>query len=268
MALGEKGGMDINMSIKIILSGCTGAMGRALIEALKDDNEITIVAGICNSLNTEFEFPVYNKFSDIKEEADMIIDFSSKYLLNDILEYADRNSMKLVLATTGYSNYDEEKIFCMSRKVAVFRSSNMSIGVNLIIKVIEYATKLLSKSYDIEIIESHGNKKIDAPSGTAKMILSTIQNNINYNPNIVYNREGVLSKRKKTDIGIHSIRGGSILGNHTVMFVGDEDIIKIEHITLSKKIFAKGAVNAAKFIADKSKGYYNVDDLVNISSGR
>jgi len=258
--------MGIDMSIKIILSGCTGAMGRALLEALKEDNEILVVAGICNSLNTDFEFPVYNKFSDINEEADIIIDFSSKYLLNDILEYADRKNIKLVLATTGYSSYDEEKIFCMSRKVAVFRSSNMAYGVNSIIKIIEYATKLLNKSYDIEIIESHGNKKIDAPSGTAKMILSSVKNNINFNPNIVYNREGVLNGRKKTDIGIHSIRGGSLLGNHEVMFIGDGDVIKIEHITLSKKIFAKGAIEAAKFIADKNKGYYNVDDLVNISS--
>lgn len=255
------------MSIKIILSGCTGAMGRALLEALEDDNEIIVVAGISNSLNTELEFPVYNQFSDIKEEADMIIDFSSKYLLNDLLEYADKKSLKLVLATTGYSSYDEEKIFCMSRKVAVFRSSNMSIGVNSVIKIIEYATKLLSKNYDIEIIESHGYKKIDAPSGTAKMILSSIKNNISYNPNIIYNREGVLNVRKKSDVGIHSIRGGGLLGNHEVMFVGDGDIIKIEHITLSKKIFANGAINAAKFIIDKNKGYFNVDDLVNITSG-
>lgn len=251
------------MSIKVILSGCTGAMGRVLIEALKEENEIIVVAGICSSSCTEFEFPVYNKFTDIKEDADIIIDFSSKYLLNDILEYADRKNIKLVLASTGYSSYDEEKIFCMSRKVAVFRSSNMSYGVNSIIKIIENATKLLYKDYDIEIIESHGRKKIDAPSGTAKMILNSIKNNINYNPNEVYNREGVLNGRKKTDIGIHSIRGGSLQGNHTVMFVGDGDIIKIEHVTLSKKIFAIGAINAAKFIANKNKGYYNVDDLVN-----
>ena len=250
------------MSIKIILSGCTGAMGRVLLEALEAESDLTVVAGICSSSDKNFDFPVYNRFCDVVEEADMIIDFSNKYLLNDILEYADRKNLKLVLASTGYSSYDEEKIFCMSRKVAVFRSSNMAYGVNSMIKLIEYAAKLFAKDYDIEIIEEHGGKKIDAPSGTAKMILNSIKNNIDYNPDIIYNREGVLNGRKSSDIGIHSIRGGGLLGNHTVMFVGDGDIIKIEHNTLSKKIFAKGAINAAKFIADKTKGYFNVDDLV------
>lgn len=255
------------MSIKIILSGCSGAMGRTMLEAIKSEPDIVVVAGICNSKNLNFDFPVYNKFTDIKEDADLIIDFSSKYLLNEILDYADRKSLNLVLATTGYSNYDEEKIFGISRKIAVFRSSNMSYGVNIVLKIMEYATKLLEKNYDIEIIESHSSKKIDAPSGTAKMILSTIKNNISYTANIVYDREGLLSGRKKSDIGVHSVRGGSLLGNHSVMFIGAGDVIKIEHTTLSKQIFADGAIKAAKFISDKKKGYYNVDDLVNLLGG-
>lgn len=249
------------MKIKIILSGCTGSMGKAIIEALKKEDNLEIVSGICTSEDVKLDFPVYNRFYNITEEADMIIDFSNKYLLDDILEYADMKNLKLVLASTGYSKYDEEKIFAMSKKVAVFRSSNMSYGVHLMIKLTEYAVKLLGKNYEIEIVEEHGGKKIDAPSGTTKMILSSIRNNVDYNPDTIYNREGVLNGRKKTDIGVHSIRGGGLLGNHTVMFVGDGDIIKIEHNTLSKEIYAKGAINAAKFIADKSKGYFKFDDL-------
>jgi len=250
------------MITKIILSGCTGAMGKAIIDALKNESDLKIVAGICNSVDVKLDFPVYNRFSNIVEEADMIIDFSNKYLLEDILEYADRKNLKLILASTGYSSYDEEKIFAMSKKIAIFRSSNMSYGVHLMIKLTEYAVKLLGKDYEIEIIEEHGGKKIDAPSGTVKMILGSIKNNVDYNPEMIYNREGVLNGRKKTDIGIHSIRGGGLIGNHTVMFVGDGDIIKIEHNTLSKEIYAKGAINAAKFIVDKKKGYFKFDDLV------
>ena len=250
------------MITKIILSGCTGAMGKVIINALKSENSLRIVAGVSNSVDVNLDFPVYNKFSNILEEADMIIDFSSKYLLDDILEYADRKNLKLVLASTGYSGYDEEKIFAMSKKIAIFRSSNMSYGVYLMLKLTEYAVKLLGKDYEIEIIEEHGGKKIDAPSGTVKMILSTIKNNVDYNPDTIYNREGVLNGRKKTDIGIHSIRGGGLIANHTVMFVGDGDVIKIEHNTLSKEIYAKGAINAAKFIIDKKKGYFKFDDLV------
>lgn len=130
------------------------------------------------------------------------------------------------------------------------------------IKLTEYAVKLLGNDYEIEIIEEHGGKKIDAPSGTVKMLLSSIKNNVDYNPNIIFNREGVLNGRKKTDIGIHSIRGGRLKANHTVMFIGDGDVIKIEHNTLSKDIYAKGAINAAKFIVDKKKGYFKFDDLV------
>jgi 4-hydroxy-tetrahydrodipicolinate reductase len=250
------------MIAKIILSGCTGAMGKVIIDALKNENSLKIVAGISNSTDARLDFPVYNRFSNIVEEADMIIDFSSKYLLDDILEYADRKNLKLVLASTGYSGYDEEKIFAMSKKIAIFRSSNMSYGVNLMIKLTEYAVKLLGNDYEIEIIEEHSGNKLDAPSGTVKMLLSSIKNNVDYNPNIIYNREGVLNGRKKTDIGIHSIRGGRLKGNHTVMFIGDGDVIKIEHNTLSKEIYAKGAINAARFIVDKKKGYFKFDDLV------
>ncbi len=250
------------MITKLILSGCTGAMGKVIIKALKNEHNFKIVAGISNTIDLNLDFPVYNKFSNILEEADMIIDFSNKYLLDDILEYADRKNLKLVLASTGYSNYDEEKIFAMSKKIAIFRSSNMSYGVHLTLKLIEYAVKLLGNDYEIEILEEHGGKKIDAPSGTVKMILSSIKNNVDYTPDIIYNREGLLNGRKNTDIGIHSIRGGGLIANHTIMFIGEGDVIKIEHNTLSKEIYAKGAINAAKFIADKKKGYYKFEDLV------
>lgn len=250
------------MITKLILSGCTGAMGKVIIDALKYESSLKIVAGISTSVDVKFDFPVYNRFSNIVEEADMIIDFSNKYLLDDILEFADRKNLKLVLASTGYSGYDEEKIFALSKKIAIFRSSNMSYGVHLMLKLTEYAVKLFGKDYEIELIEEHGGKKIDAPSGTVKMILNSIKNNVDYNPNIIYNREGILNGRKKTDIGIHSIRGGGLIANHIVMFVGDGDVIKIEHNTLSKEIYAKGAINAAKFIVDKKKGYYKFEDLV------
>lgn len=248
--------------INVILSGCSGDMGKVLIESIKNDNAIKIVAGICNTTDIYFNFPVYNCFSHIRESADIIIDFSSKYLLDDLLEYADRHNLGLVIATTGYSNYDEEKIYAMSRKVPVFRSANMSYGVNSLLRILEYAVTLLKNNYDIEIVESHSGKKIDAPSGTAKMMLNTIKQNVPYKTNVVFEREGVLNGRKNSDIGVHSIRGGNILGEHTVIFAGEGDIIKLEHIALSKKIYADGAIKAAKFISTKKKGYYNINDLV------
>ncbi|QSX05128.1 4-hydroxy-tetrahydrodipicolinate reductase [Sedimentibacter sp. zth1] len=254
------------MNISVILSGCTGTMGQELVNYIKTISDINIVAGVCRNKSkySNSSFPLYDNFLSIKEKANVIIDFSNRCLIDDILNYGIKNKIGLVLATTGYSMEEEEKIFEFSKKIPVFRSSNLSVGVSLTLNILEYAVKLLSSNYDIEIIESHGNKKVDAPSGTAKMIKKVIENNINYNPNYIYNRN-VIATRKNSDIGIHSIRAGNMLGNHLAIFAGEGDVIKVEHITLSKKIFAEGAISAVRLIQGKHNGYFIVDDLLDRS---
>lgn len=250
------------MNLKIVLSGCNGSMGKEIVNYINNCIDIKIVGGISRNNNKKYKFPVYNNFTDIKLKPDIIIDFSHKYVLNFLLKYAIDKKIGLVLATTGYSSSEEEKVYKASKIIPIFRGVNLSLGVNKFLYIIERAVKLLSSEYDIEIVESHSNKKVDAPSGTAKLIYNCIKNNLYYNPNIIYSREGVENTRDKKDIGVHSIRGGSICGEHTVIFAGTNDVIKVQHISSSKIAFVKTAIEAAKFIATKNNGYYIVDDLL------
>lgn len=251
------------MNLKVVISGCNGSMGKEIINYTKNCKDIRIVGGISRSNYIKYNFPVYNNFNNIKTTPDIIIDFSHKSVLNFLLRYAIDKKVGLVLATTGYSSSEEEKIYKASKIIPIFRGVNLSLGVNKFIYIIEKAVKLLSNEYDIEIVESHSNKKVDAPSGTAKLIYNCIKDNLYYNPNIIYSREGVGNTRDKKDIGIHSIRGGSICGEHTVIFAGTNDVIKVQHISSSKIAFVKTAIKAAKFISTKNNGYYIVDDLLN-----
>lgn len=252
------------MILKIIVSGCNGSIGREIINYTKNNKDIRIVGGISRSNKLSYKFPVYNDFNDIKIKPDVIIDFSHKSLLNILLKYAVERKVGLVLATTGYNSSEEEKIYKASKVIPIFRGVNLSMGVNKFIYIIEKAVKLLSSEYDIEIVESHSNRKVDAPSGTAKLIYNCIKNNLFYNPNLVYSREGVRNTRDKREIGIHSIRGGSICGEHTVIFAGANDVIKVQHISSSKIAFVKTAIMAAKFLTKKNNGYYIIDDLLKI----
>ena len=238
--------------LKVVISGCNGAMGRALTEVISSIEDVSIVAGIDKKINAyENEYPVYESPLLLKEECDVIIDFSNPSNLNELLQYGVINNVGLVIATTGFNKEEENKIKEASINTRIFKSSNMSLGINVLINLAKQATNVLGETFDIEIIEKHHNKKVDAPSGTAKMIANAINDELNNSMEFNYGREGNDSKRKDNEIGIHAIRGGTIPGEHTVVFAGLDEVIDIKHLALSKKVFAKGAVEAAKYIADK-----------------
>lgn len=249
--------------IKIGISGCNGAMGRVLTETANQLDDITIVFGIDRNpelYNTEY--PVYESGLKADKDCDIIIDFSHPSNLEDILKFCIQHKAGLVLATTGISINQETRIKEVSNHIPIFKSSNTSLGVNLIIDLVKKAAGILSEDFDIEIIEKHHNKKIDAPSGTAYMIANAINEELNNS--LVYNlgRSGSSSKREKNELGIHALRGGTIPGEHTVIFAGMDEIIEIKHSALSKKIFAEGAIKAAKYIKNKEPGLYSMKDLI------
>ena len=250
--------------IKIVVSGCNGAMGRMLTEVIEATEDTEIVAGIDRNLNVcDNKYPVYELPSLIKEQCDVIIDFSNPSNISSLIEYAVNNNIALVIATTGFNDDEENKIKEASKYTRIFKSSNMSLGVNVLINLVKQATSVLGDTFDIEIIEKHHNKKVDAPSGTAKMIANSINTELNNSMEFNYGRQGTDAKRKSNEIGIHAVRGGTISGEHTVLFAGLDEVIEIKHMALSKRIFAQGAVEAAKYVLDKENGLYDMDNLIN-----
>ncbi|OPJ56419.1 4-hydroxy-tetrahydrodipicolinate reductase [Alkalithermobacter paradoxus] len=248
--------------INVALNGCLGKMGMVLINSISRDPDFNLVAGIDKKTDISLSFPVYNNPLDIKEKVDVIIDFSRPESLNDLLSYAKNSKTALVIATTGYSNEELDDILKASKDIPIFHSSNMSIGVNLILDLVKIATKALS-GFDIEIIEKHHNKKVDAPSGTALMIANEIKSALNDECEFNYGRYGKDAKRNESEIGIHAVRGGTIVGEHSTIFAGPDEIVEINHMALSKEVFAEGAKKAAKFIVTKQAGYYNMKNMIN-----
>jgi len=250
--------------INVVVSGCNGAMGRVLTKVIDETEDMTIVAGIDKNKDLyKNNYPVYESPLLIKEKCDVIIDFSNTSNLNGLLEYSVNNNIALVIATTGFSKEEEEKIKEVSKQIIIFKSSNMSLGVNLLINLSKQATNTLGNITDIEIIEKHHNKKVDAPSGTAKMIANAINEELDNSMEFNYGRIGTDVKRKENEIGIHAVRGGTITGDHTVIFAGLDEIIEIKHTALSKKVFAQGAIKAAQYILNKENGLYDMNNLIN-----
>jgi len=250
--------------INVVVSGCNGAMGRVLTKVIDETEDMTIVAGIDKNKDLyKNNYPVYESPLLIKEKCDVIIDFSNTSNLNGLLEYSVNNNIALVIATTGFSKEEEEKIKEVSKQIIIFKSSNMSLGVNLLINLSKQATNTLGNITDIEIIEKHHNKKVDAPSGTAKMIANAINEELDNSMEFNYGRIGTDIKRKENEIGIHAVRGGTITGDHTVIFAGLDEIIEIKHTALSKKVFAQGAIKAAQYILNKENGLYDMNNLIN-----
>ena len=247
---------------KIILSGCNGKMGKVITDLVNQKEDCTIVAGV--DLNTESNgYPVFNSFSDITMDADVIIDFSHPSVLNSLLDYAKKCSLPLVLSTTGYTPEQTEQIKDAAKDIPIFFSFNMSLGINLLIELAKKAACILSDNFDIEIIEAHHNQKIDAPSGTAVMISEAIKDSLcDADYYDVFDRHSVREKRNKKEIGVHSIRGGTIVGEHTVMFAGNDEIVSISHSARSKGIFASGAVKAATFMVGKPASIYSMKDMI------
>ncbi|NMP38169.1 MAG: 4-hydroxy-tetrahydrodipicolinate reductase [Clostridiales bacterium] len=247
---------------RIILSGCSGKMGKAITECVATTDDCEIVAGVDIFENSALPYPVFLSFSELNIEADVIIDFSHPSALSSVLKYAVDNSVPAVVATTGLSDEQIAQIHEASQKVAVFRSANMSLGVNLVCELAKTAARVLGEAFDIEIVEMHHNQKLDAPSGTALMIADEIKTVLDDDVYYEYDRHSKREKRSKSEIGIHALRGGTVTGEHEIIFAGHDELVKISHSARSKEIFAQGAVNAAKFICEKSAALYTMKDLV------
>ncbi|MBQ6569571.1 MAG: 4-hydroxy-tetrahydrodipicolinate reductase [Clostridia bacterium] len=248
--------------IRIILSGCNGQMGRKITEVVSARDDCAIVCGVDVVGNARSGYPVVSFFEDITVDADVIIDFSHTCVLSSLLAYATERKIPAVLCTTGYSESQMNEIHEASQHIPVFYSRNMSLGINLLIALAQKAAGILGGSFDIEIVEKHHNQKIDAPSGTALMIADAICKETDTPYNYEYDRHSKRAKRTKEEIGIHSVRGGTIVGEHEVIFAGNNEVITISHSAQSKTVFASGAVNAAKFIVGKEKGLYDMESLV------
>lgn len=249
----------------IILSGCNGKMGRVVTLAVGESVD-KIVGGIDIYDEELSGYPVFSSpalvTKEIIDKADVIIDFSNPGALAGLLEFAVKNSIPAVIATTGLNESQIGLIKNAAKKIPVFFTANMSLGVNLMCELAKKAVKVLGDSFDVEIIEMHHNQKLDAPSGTAIMIADAIKGELDENVKYEYDRHSKREKRSKNEIGIHAVRGGTITGEHEVIFAGHDEIIKISHSARSKELFSTGAINAARFICGKPAGLYNMTDLL------
>lgn len=250
---------------KIIMHGCNGKMGSVISNLCLESKTCKIVAGIDKSQKQLFEYPVYNSPSDCLEQADVIIDFSTASAVEDVLNYAVSRKIPIVICTTGLSSKLLDAIKDASKQIPVLLAANTSVGVNLLINLVKKAVKSLDESFDIEIIEKHHNQKIDAPSGTALAIADAINDVSSVPQEYVYDRHSYRKKRSKNEIGIHSLRGGTIVGEHEVIFAGNDEIIEIKHTAMSKNILGTGAIRAGEFLAKQSSGLYSMDNVLDIS---
>lgn len=248
--------------IRILLCGCNGKMGQVITRIINERDNVEIVAGIDPYQGLNNTYPVYECAKDVSEAVDVIIDFSHPASLEGLLEYAKKTKTPIVISTTGHSEEQKRLINDASKDVAVFFSGNMSLGINLMINLLKKATETLDGLFDIEIIEKHHNQKIDSPSGTALMLADAVNDTLETRCDYEYNREAKREKRSKNEIGIHSVRGGTIVGEHSVIFAGNDEIIEIKHTAMSKEIFAVGSVKAAEFMADKKAGLYTMADVL------
>ena len=249
--------------VRIILNGCNGKMGKVIAKSVLDRDDCTIEAGIdINSYDND-NFEVFSSPLDVTRDADVIIDFSNPNAVEPLLEFALSRKLPIVFCTTGFSKEQVNKIKDASKVIPIFYSRNMSLGINLIIELSKKAVNVLGGDFDIEILERHHNQKLDAPSGTAFMIADEISSVLENNPHYVYDRHSYRKVRNKNEIGIHSVRGGTIVGDHEVMFAGHDEILRIIHSAQSKEIFALGSINAAIFICGKPASLYSMSDLLN-----
>ena len=248
--------------INILLSGANGKMGQAVTRLAEESDQVQISAGF--DINTEQKagFPVYDDLSRVQEPVDVIIDFSHPAMLDNILNYAAEEDIPAVICTTGLTTEQVSRIEYEAQNIPLFFSANMSLGVNLLIDLVCRAAKILENNFDIEIIEKHHNQKLDAPSGTALAIANALADTLSYPAEYVYDRHSVRKKRDKHEIGIHAVRGGTIVGEHDVLFAGTDEVIEIRHAAASNEVLAVGAVRAAMFLKEQKPGLYAMKDLI------
>ena len=248
--------------IKVIITGAYGMMGKNIFSVINNKENIEVVAGVDKFNDGSLPFPVYDKLSNVEEKADVVIDFSNPALLDDLLSYAKETKTALVIGTTGFDEEQKAKIKEASKECPIFFTYNMSLGINLLVNLAKKAVQVLGDDFDIEIIEAHHNQKIDAPSGTALMLADAISEEFDKPKKYEYDRHSKREKRTKDEIGLHAVRGGTIVGEHQIHFAGRDENITLSHSARSKEVFAVGAVNAAIFMAGKENGLYDMSGVI------
>lgn len=249
--------------VRAIMHGCNGKMGQVISGLAKADEQIEIVAGIDRYMGITNDYPVFDSIEKCDVEADVVIDFSNAAAVDALLEYCVEKALPVVLCTTGLSEEQLAKVEEAAGKTAVLKSANMSLGINLLMKLLQDAAKVLGPAgYDIELVEKHHNQKVDAPSGTALALADSINEALDQEYTYVYDRSQVRQKRDQKEIGISAVRGGTIVGDHEVIFAGVDEVIEFKHTAYSKSVFGKGAVEAAKFLAGKPVGRYDMSDVI------
>lgn len=249
--------------IKAIMHGCNGKMGQVITGIVQGDEHIQIVAGVDTYDVQKNDYPVFKTLEECQAEADVIIDFSNAGAVDELLRYCEEKKMPVVLCTTGLSEEQLSEVNRISRSVAVLKSANMSLGVNTLMDLLQSAVKVLAPAgFDIEIVEKHHNQKVDAPSGTALALADSMNEALDHTYAYKLDRSGERRKREKNEIGIQAVRGGNIVGEHEVIFAGTDEVIEFKHTAYSKAVFAKGAVEAAKFLAGKPAGMYDMHDVI------
>ena len=248
---------------KVIMNGCNGKMGQCITEICKNDSEITIVAGIDVYNGIRNDYPVFPSLNACNVKADVIIDFSNAAAVDELLDYCEKKEMPVVLCTTGLSEEQLAKVDQVAQSAAVLKSANMSLGINTLLELLRKAALVFGPAgFDMEIVEKHHNQKVDAPSGTALALADSMNEALDNAYNYKYDRSQERVKRDKYEIGISAVRGGTIVGEHEVIFAGQDEVIEFKHTAYSKAVFAKGAVEAAKFLAGKPAGRYEMSDVI------
>ncbi len=251
------------MATRMLLHGCNGRMGHVIVDLCKDDDRIEVAAGVDAFGENSYDFPVFKSLSECDVDVDVIVDFSNASALDGLLDYCVDKNLPVVLCSTGFSDEQLEKIKDTSAKVAILKSANMSVGINALLKVLkEVAPVFEAAGFDIEIVEKHHNQKVDAPSGTALALADSINASLEEKCEYVFDRSTRRMKRPKSEIGISAVRGGSIVGDHDVIFAGKDEVVTLSHTAYSRAIFGKGAVQAAKFLAGKGPGMYDMSDVL------
>ena len=251
--------------VKVIMHGCNGKMGQVITRLAAADPELAIVAGVDARAQALNDYPVFGDISECDVEADVVIDFSNAAAVDHLLDWCQEKQMPVILCTTGLSGEQLQRVEEAAGRTAVLKSANMSLGVNLLMKLLQDAAKVLApEGFDMEIVERHHNQKVDAPSGTAIALADALNGALEGDYEYVYDRSGQRKKRDSHEIGISAVRGGTIVGEHEVIFAGEDEVIEFKHTAYSKALFAKGAVAAAKFLAGKGPGRYDMSDVIQL----
>ena len=251
--------------VKVIMHGCNGKMGQVITRLAAADPEMEIVAGVDMRAQALNDYPVFGDIGECGVEADVVIDFSNAAAVDRLLDWCGEKQMPVVLCTTGLSEEQLSKVEETAKKTALLKSANMSLGVNLLMKLLQDAAKVLApEGFDMEIVERHHNQKVDAPSGTSIALADSLKEALEEDYAYVYDRSGQRKKRDSHEIGISAVRGGTIVGEHEVIFAGEDEVIEFKHTAYSKALFAKGAVAAAKFLAGKGPGRYDMSDVIQL----